>query len=120
MSKQIQYIVTGLLLTSYIFVGAVAHLEGFGGLFSFDNGPHKVERGRPPQPPPTIVCWNQYKHIPSSTDGPPISQAVINHAEWPRLEQYTRISTPEGVLTYRFRINVRLLSRAPPRFVVAS
>ena len=120
MSKRIQHIVVGLLLTSYIFVGAVARLEGFGSLFCFDDGPHKVEQGRPALPPPPTVSWTQYKHIPSFTEGTSLSLAILTHTEWPQLQQFARLSDPEDILTCQFSVSIRLLSRAPPLFTTAS
>lgn len=120
MPKRAQNIALATLLTSYIFVGALAHLGGFGDLFCRDDGPHKVERGRPAQVPPTIVCWTQYKHFPSFTDGTSFTYALVTHTGWPQIEQYTRNAIPNDILSYQFRTNVRLFSRAPPFFAVAS
>ena len=111
---RIQHIVVNALLTSYLFVGAVAHLEGFGKLFSFDTGPQKVEQRRPTQPPLKSVCWTQHKHIPPLVKASPLAPAVITSAEWPHLQRYFQIATPEDTRIRPFHKSLRLLSRAPP------
>lgn len=120
MSRRTQHIIISLLLTSYLFVGAVAHLESIGHFFSFDERPQKLDRGRAAQPPLAVVCWNQYKHIPSFAQDLSLSPAVITQGERPPREHYTRISAPADVNPRLFRINVCLASRAPPLSAVAS
>jgi hypothetical protein len=112
--------VIGLLLTSYIFVGAVAHLESMGRLFEFDSKPAKVEQGRPAQPIPARVYWTQHKHVPSFTKAVPFSPVLVAPCDFPDLERFSPLFVPENIDVAPFLFTIRTFSRAPPLPAVIS
>lgn len=114
MIKRTQYIVVSFLLTSYLFVGALAPLESFGKLIAYGAGPAKVEQQRPTQPIPARVCWTQYKHIPSFTKVTQLSPALITPLASPPLELYTPLHVPLATWVTPSQDNTSVSSRAPP------
>jgi len=114
MSRRIQHIVVGLLLTSYLFVGALAHLESIGHLFTFGSKPEKVEQQRPAQPVPARVHWTQHKHIPSFTKVFSLSPALVIPLKSPRLEFCTSLHVPSDVVATLLQDEASVSSRAPP------
>jgi len=114
MFRQIQHIVVGLLLTSYLFVGAVAHLESIGRFFQFDSKPEKVEQQRPTQPMPERVYWTQHKHIPAFTKVVSFSPATVTPCELLRLELLSPQFATENTEAVAFFVTACAFSRAPP------
>jgi hypothetical protein len=114
MTKRIQNIVVTLLLVSYLFVGAAAHLDALNRFLGVGEGPHKVGQTRPIHPLPTTVCWTQYKHIPAVTKIAPAPPAVVSSVEPPRLEQYILVIIPTTTSTYSTPDVSPFSSRAPP------
>jgi hypothetical protein len=114
MSKRIQHIVTGLLLTSYLFVGALAPLESFGKLIAFGTGPAKVEQHKPARPVPAKVCWTQYKHIPSFIKVTLLSSALVTPLALHPLELHTLLPVLSDVWVTVSQENTSVSSRAPP------
>ena len=120
MFNRIQHIVVGVLLTSYLFVGAVAHLESIGRLFQFDSKPEKIEQQRPTQPIPERVCWTQHKHIPSFTKVVSFSPALVASCEFPHPERFSPLLVPENTDIDLFFFTTSTFSRAPPLSTVTS
>jgi hypothetical protein len=114
MSIRIQHIVIGLLLTSYLFVGALAPLESFGKLIAYGKGPAKVEQHKPARPVPAKVCWTQHKHIPSFTKVVSFSPAIVIPLKSPRLEFCNSLPVPLDVLVTLLQDKASVSSRAPP------
>jgi len=77
-----------LLLVSYLFVGAAAHLDAINQLLGLGKGPQKIAQTKPTHPVPTKVYWTQYKHIPAVTKIAPAPPAVVSALEFPRPERY--------------------------------
>ena len=114
MFKRIQHIVVTLLLVSYLFVGAVAHLDAFNQLVGLGKGPQKIAQTKPTHPVPTKVCWTQHKHIPAVTKIAPAPAAVVSSLELPRLEQYAVIPVSINTLICPELDVSPFSSRAPP------
>jgi len=114
MFAKTRHIVTCLLLTSYIFVGAVAHLRGFGNLFSFDSKPQKVEQSKSAPPSPVRVFWTQHKHIPSVTKALSAQPALVTFYEWPQNERVSRFFPVPVTRPCLSPEIVHLFPRAPP------
>ncbi len=112
--KRTQHIVSTLLVSSYLFVGAAAHLNSFNLLFLFWLGPEKVVQTKPGRPIPAKVYWTQYKHIPAVTKIAPASSAVVQSHEFPRLQQYLLIPLLPGVPIWSNGEVSPFSSRAPP------
>ncbi len=92
MSRKIRHIVTALLLISYLFVGAVAHLDAFDQLFWFVASHQKLSETKPTQSVPVKVCWTQHKHIPTVARIAPISPTLSLSHDFPRQERLDLIS----------------------------
>ena len=114
MSKRIQHIVIGLLLTSYLFVGALAPFDSFGKLIAYGTGPAKVEQHKPTLPIPAKVCWTQYKHIPSFTKVVSFSAALVIPLKSPRLEFCVSLPVPSDAMVTLLQDDASVSSRAPP------
>lgn len=113
MFNRIQHIVIGLLLTSFLFVGALAPLESIGKLIEFGSKP-EVEQQRPAQPMPARGCWEHRKYIPSFRKVISFSSALFTPLESPRLELYTPLPVPSNVFVILLQDNASVSSRAPP------
>lgn len=114
MINRIQYIITHVLLASYLTVGAVGHLEAIGKLFQFGSRPEKVEQQLPARPAPERVYWTQHKHIPQFTKIASPSSAVVIPCELPRPELFATLLTAEnGGVTATLSTSCTF-SRAPP------
>lgn len=114
MFSRIQDITTGILLASYLFVGAVAHLESIGELFAFGSKPEKVERQRPGRPTPNRVYWTQHKHLPPFTKVVSFSPATIAPCQPSRLERFSPLFVPENTEAFACSFRAHTFSRAPP------
>jgi hypothetical protein len=114
MPNRIKHIVVALLLVSYLFVGAVAHLDAFNQLLGFGKGPQKIAQTKPTHPVPTKVYWTQYKHIPAITKIAPAPPAVVASLEFPRLEQFAFILVSINTLICPELDVSPFSSRAPP------
>jgi hypothetical protein len=114
MFNRIKHIIISFLLTSYLFVGAVAHLESMGRLFQYDSKPEKVEQAKRALPSPERVCWTQYKHIPSFTKIAQFSPALVAPLESPSTATYTPLLVPSDVRVTQPQFYTSVSSRAPP------
>ncbi|MCX6143039.1 MAG: hypothetical protein NTZ35_07450 [Ignavibacteriales bacterium] len=114
MHNRIQHIVVTLLLVSYLFVGAAAHLDAFSQLLGLGEGPQKVAQTKPTHPLPTTLCWTQYKHIPAVTKIAPAPPAVVSSLEFPQLERYDVILVSISTLICPNPDVSPFFSRAPP------
>jgi hypothetical protein len=114
MPTRIQHIVVILLLVSYLFVGAAAHLDAFGELLGLGEGSQKVAQTKPTHPVPTTACWTQYKHIPTVTKIAPAPPAVVSSLEFPRLERNVLIHVSISTLICPDPDVSPFSSRAPP------
>ena len=114
MPNRIQHIVVTLLLVSYLFVGAAAHLDVLNQLVGLGEGPQRVAQTKQTHPVPTTVCWTQYKHIPAVTKIAPAPPAVFSSLEFPRLEQYVLILASINTLICPNADVSPFSSRAPP------
>lgn len=111
---KIRFVVVALLLLSYLFVGASAHLEAFNQLFSFGTCPEQVAQAKTTQPIPTKVCWTQYKHIPVVTKIAPTPAVIVLSLEFPQLERYDLIVVSINTLIRPNPDVSPFSSRAPP------
>lgn len=114
MHQRIRHIVVTLLLVSYLFVGASAHLEAFNQLLGLGTGPQEVAQAKSAQPIPTRVCWTQYKHVPAVTKIAPVPQAVVSSLEFPQLERFDFIHVSINILICPTPDVSPFSSRAPP------
>lgn len=110
MPQKDRHIVIALLLISYIFVNASAHLEFIG----IVTGAQQVTQAKPTQPVPTKVCWTQSKHIPAVTKIAPNPPAIILSLEFPRLGLYGIILISTFTLICPNPDISSFSSRAPP------
>jgi hypothetical protein len=114
MTNRVRHITVGLLLTSYLFVGAMAHLESIGTLFQFDSKPEKVGQQQPTRPVPARAYWTQHKHIPQFTKIVSPSPAAVISCEPSRPERFATLLTTENRgVTAIFSTSCNF-SRAPP------
>jgi len=114
MAKRSQHIVCALLVFSYVFVGAAAHLDTFSQLLALGSGPQKVSRTIPTPPAPAKLYWTQHKHIPTVTKTAPAPPAAVSSLEFPPLEQYEFIIIPFNTLICPQADVSTVSSRAPP------
>ena len=114
MSNRMRHIVVSLLLTSYLFVGAVAHLESIGKLFQFDSKPEKVGQQQPARPMPVRAYWTQHKHIPQFTKIAPLSLAAVASFRLLRPERFVTLFSTENPGVTAVFFTVCTFSRAPP------
>ena len=120
MFNRIQHTIVGLLLTSYLFVGALAHLEPMGRLFQYDSKPQKVYERKPATPSPEMVYWTQYKHIPSFTKIVSFSPAFVAACEPPPLERFFSLLALKNTEADPFLFTACTSSRAPPLAILTA
>jgi len=115
MVKGSRHIVVAVLLTSYLLVGVIAHLDAFTQFLGFGSHPVQVTQSKPDRPIAAKVYWTQYKHIPSVTKAPTPSPAVVALPEPPPAQRRDLLRPMCAVAIDPVATLPCRSSRAPPK-----
>ena len=110
----IRYTVVILFLVSYVFLGAIGHLEVLT-VLGFGTNPHMFTQAKAGHPQTTKVYWTQYKHIPTTVKISAPSPVILVNPEKHHAHAHRIVYTTGNPGTLSESFVSFHSSRAPPK-----